>query len=84
MKKYKIYSPDKKYEKDTKLLFINYFTNDDMNVIEKYSNKTILYDSKDLFFNNLEKIKKILKKKLNIITFDFDIQMVINKVRNNK
>ena len=84
MKKYKIYSPDKKYEKDTKLLFINYFTNDDMNVIEKYSNKTILYDSKDLFFNNLEKIKKILKKKLNIITFDFDIQMVINKVRNKK
>jgi hypothetical protein len=84
MKKYKIYNPNKKYDKDDNILFLNFYTNKHLNILQNYSNKTILYDSKEIFFNNLEKIRNIIRKKINIISFDGDIQMIINKIKNKK
>jgi len=84
MLKYKLYYPNKKYDIKDNLLFINFYTDEHLNIIKKYSNRTILYDCKKIFFNNLEKIKKINKFKINIISFDADIQMSINKIKNKK
>lgn len=82
MKKYKIYYPDKKYNENDNILFLNFYTKEHMNIMQNYSNKTILYNSKEIFFNNLDKIKQIIYKKKNIISFDGDIQMIINKIKN--
>lgn len=84
MPKYKLYYPDKEYNEKDNILFVNFYTDEHLNILKDYSNKTILYDSKEIFFNNLEKIKEILKKKINVISFDADIQMIINKIRNKK
>ena len=82
--KYKIYNPNKKYDKDDNILFINLYTTQHIEILNNYNKKTILYDSKELFFNNINKINKILKKKINVMSFDADIQMTINKIRNKK
>jgi hypothetical protein len=84
MPKYKLYNPNKEYDKKDNILFLNFYTDEDINIMKKYCNKTILYDCKQIFFNNLEKIKKICKMKVNIVSFDGDIQMVINKIMNRK
>jgi len=90
MKKYKIYYPYKKYNKDDNILFINFHTNTDkdidiyINILKNYTNKTRLYDPNILFFNNSDKINEIIKNKINIISFDGDIQMTINKIMNKK
>jgi hypothetical protein len=84
MPKYKLYNPNKEYDKKDNILFLNFYTDEDINIMKKYFNKTILYDCKQIFFNNLEKIKKICKMKVNIVSFDSDIQMVINKLLNKK
>lgn len=79
-----MYNPDKKYDKNDNILFLNFYTEEHINIMQKYSNKTILYNSKEIFFNNLDKIKKIIYKRNNIISFDGDIQMIINKIKNKK
>ena len=84
MPKYKLYHPNKKYDKNDNILFLNFYTNGHLNIIQNYSNKTILYDSKEVFLNNLEKIMQIIRKKINVISFDGDIQMIINKIKNKK
>jgi hypothetical protein len=84
MLKYKLYYPNKEYNKKDNILFINFYTDKHINIMKNYLNKTILYDCKQIFFNNLEKIKKIIKMKINIISFNGDIQMVINKLLNKK
>jgi hypothetical protein len=84
MKKYKIYSPNKKYDKDDNILFVNFYTNNDIEILKNYNKKTVLYDSKELFLNNLDKIHKILNKKIDVISFDSEVQMIINKIRNKK
>jgi hypothetical protein len=84
MPKYKLYNPNKEYDKKDNILFFNFYTDEHINIIKKYSNKTILYDCKQLFFNNLDRIKQISRMKINIISFDADIQMAINKIMNRK
>lgn len=84
MPKYKLYNPNKEYNKKDNILFFNFYTDEHINIMKKYYYKTILYDCKKIFFNNLEKIKKISKMKINIVSFDGDIQMVINKIKNKK
>jgi hypothetical protein len=84
MPKYKLYDPDLKYQKKDNILFLNFYSDEHINIMKKYYNRTILYDCKEIFFNNLEKIKKISKLKINIISFDPDIQMIINKILNKK
>jgi len=84
MIKYKLYNPNKEYNENDNILFLNFYSDDEIKIIKKYSKKTILYDSKEIFFNNIEKIKQILKLKINIISFDADIKMVINKMINKK
>jgi hypothetical protein len=84
MLKYKLYYSNKKYDKKDNILFINFYTDEHINIMKNYAYKTILYDCKHIFFNNLEKIKKICKMKVNIISFDCDIQMAINKIYNKK
>jgi hypothetical protein len=84
MPKYKLYTSNKKYEEKDNILFVNFYTDEHINIMKKYSHKTILYDCKQIFFKNLEKIKKICKMKVKIISFDCDIQMVINKIINRK
>lgn len=56
----------------------------DFEILKNYTNKTILYDSKIIFFNNLDKIIEILKNKIKVISFDGDIQNTINKIMNKK
>ena len=84
MPKYKLYYSNKKYNEKDNILFINFYTDEHINIMKNYLNKTILYDCKQIFFKNLEKIKKICKMKVKIISFDYDIQMVINKIINKK
>ena len=84
MKKYKIYYPYKKYNTDDNILFVNFHTVNDFEILKNYTNKTILYDSKIIFFNNLDKIIEILKNKINVISFDGDIQNTINIIKNKK
>ena len=84
MPKYKLYNPNKEYDKKDNILFFNFYTDEHINIIKKYSNKTILYDCKQLFFSNLDRIKQISRMKINIISFDADIQMAINKIMNLK
>ena len=84
MPKYILYNPNKEYKKKDNILFINFYTDEHLNIIKNYVNKTILYDCKQLFFSNLEKIKQISRMKINIISFDGDIQMAINKIKNIK
>ena len=57
MLKYKLYYPNKKYDIKDNLLFINFYTDEHLNIIKKYSNRTILYDCKKIFF-----FSKIIKK----------------------
>jgi hypothetical protein len=84
MPKYKLYNPNKEYDKRDNILFFNFYTDEHLNIIKKYINKTILYDSKQIFFENLEKIKQVAQFKINIVSFDADIQMVIDKIKNKK
>jgi hypothetical protein len=84
MPKYKLYYSDKEYSEKDNILFVNYYTDEHLNIIQNYLNKTILYDCKQLFFSNLDKIRQISRMKINIISFDGDIQMAINKIRNRK
>ena len=84
MPKYILYNPNKEYKKKDNILFINFYTDEHLNIIKNYVNKTILYDCKQLFYSNLEKIKQISRMKINIISFDADIQMTINKIMNRK
>jgi hypothetical protein len=84
MSKYKLYNPNKEYDKKDNILFLNFYTDEHLNIIKKYSNKTILYDCKQTFFENLEKIKQVVKFKINIVSFDADILMAINKIKNKK
>ena len=39
MKKYKIYYPDKKYNENDNILFLNFYTKEHMNIMQNYSNK---------------------------------------------
>ena len=82
--KYKIYKPNKKYDKDDNILFINFYTTEHIEILKNYNKKTILYDSKELFFKNINKIHEILKKKIDVMSFDADIQMEINKIIKKK
>ena len=84
MPKYKLYYSDKEYNEKDNILFVNYYTEEHLNIIKNYLNKTILYDCKQLFFSNLDRIRKIFRMKINIISFDGDIQMAINKIKNRK
>jgi hypothetical protein len=84
MPKYKLYYSDKEYNEKDNILFVNFYTDEHLNIIQNYLNKTILYDCKQLFFSNLDKIRQISRMKINIISFDGDIQMAINKIRNRK
>jgi len=84
MPKYKLYNPNKEYDKKDNLLFFNFYTDEHINIMKKYINRTIIYDCKLIFFNNLEKIKQISRMKIKIVSFDGDIQMVINKIMNHK
>jgi hypothetical protein len=84
MPKYKLYYSDKEYNEKDNILFVNFYTDEHLNIIKNYLNKTILYDCKQIFFSNLDKIKQISRMKINIISFDGDIQMAINKIRNRK
>ena len=84
MHKYKLYNPNKKYDKKDNILFFDFYTDEHINIIKNYFNKTILYNCKKTFLNNLENIRKITKFKVNIISFDADIQMNINKLYNKK
>ena len=84
MPKYKLYYADKEYNEKDNILFVNYYTDEHLNIIKNYLNKTILYDCKQLFFSNLDRIRQIFRMKINIISFDGDIQMAINKIRNRK
>ena len=84
MPKYKLYYSDKEYNEKDNILFLNFYTDEHLNIIKNYLNKTILYDCKQLFFSNLDKIRQISRMKINIISFDGDIQMAINKIRNRK
>jgi hypothetical protein len=84
MPKYKLYYPNKEYNEKDNILFVNFYTDTDLNIIKNYLNKTILYDCKQLFFGNLDRIRKISKMKINIISFDCDIQMAINKIKDRK
>ena len=84
MLKYKLYYSNKKYDEKDNILVINFYTDEHINIMKNYLNKTILYNCKHIFLNNLEKIKKICKMKVKIISFDFDIQMIINKIMNKQ
>jgi len=84
MIKYKLYNPNKEYNENDNILFLNFYSDDELKILENYSKKTILYDSKEIFFNNIEKIIQISRMKINIISFDADIQMAINRIKDRK
>ena len=84
MPKYKLYDSKKEYNEKDKILFVNFYTDEHLNIIQNYLNKTILYDCKQIFFSNLDKIMQISRMKIDIISFDCDIQMAINKIKNRK
>ena len=84
MLKYKFYNPNKEYNQNDNILFLNFYSDEHLNILKNYSKKTILYDSKEIFFNNIEKIIEISRMKINIISFDGDIQMAIDIIKNKK
>ena len=64
MPKYKLYYSDKEYNEKDNILFVNFYTDEHLNIIQNYLNKTILYDCKQLFFSNLD--KNIVVPRINI------------------
>jgi len=71
-------------EKSDHILFTDIHTKKDLEIINEYPNKTILYQSKELFFKNLNVINQILRKKTKVFSFDADIIRHINNVKKKK
>ena len=54
MPKYKLYYSDKEYNEKDNILFVNFYTDEHLNIIQNYLNKTIILMNKvQLKSNNL-------------------------------
>ena len=80
MPKYKLYYSDKEYNEKDNILFVNFYTDEHLNIIQNYLNKTILYDCKQLFFSNLDKIRQISRMKIK----NFNQLITENKIGQEK
>jgi len=85
MEKFKqIYEDGKIFIKDEPILFINPYTEHELQKIYLFEKPTVLYDNVKGFKENIKFINKILKRKIKVISFKSEILVHIKSIRKIK